>query len=99
MTTAGYERSDAYYRTKLAETQHPIPEHMHDGLIGYLVNRIHPGSFLTAVLSNDLREACGRADEDNVRALHAYVYFLYNYAPGDSWGSYDKVEDYLKGQH
>ena len=45
---------------------------------------IHPhrmGSFLTAVVENNLDEAVGKADSVNVRALPIYVKYFYNYAP------------------
>lgn len=45
---------------------------------------IHPdpmGSFLTAVVENDLEGAVGKADSTNVRALPVYLKYFYNYAP------------------
>lgn len=56
------------------------------------------GSFLTAVLANDLVEAAHRADSTNIRLLPNYASFLYNEMPHrtgdsstDSWGSYEAV--------
>ncbi len=40
------------------------------------------GSFLTAVVENDLDGAVGKADSVNVRALPIYIKYFYNYAPG-----------------
>jgi len=45
------------------------------------------GDFLTAVVENNLREALGRADDDNLRAIHDIVRVFYNYCPGNCWGS------------
>jgi len=45
------------------------------------------GSFCTAIVSNDLREACSRADQSNRAALFEIVAWLHNYAPIASWGS------------
>ena len=45
---------------------HGIPEGMRDGLLLYLEHGFFPGSFLMAVLSNDLKEAVARGDEDNL---------------------------------
>lgn len=64
-----------------------IPAHMHEGLLAYLRYGRQPGHFLQAVLSNDLAEACARADEDNQSVLFDYVVFLINYAPSEAWGS------------
>ena len=41
------------------------------------------GHFLTAVVRNDLCEACFRADDINVRALKLYALFLSNHLPYD----------------
>lgn len=57
----------------------------------YIDEHIIPRQFLQAVLTNDLREACGRADDDNLRNLPAFVAFLYNKAPSACWGSPEKV--------
>src|ERR1700682_4741600 len=64
-----------------------LPDYMHDGLAEYILTGRGGGNFLTAVLENDLREACQRADENNKRKIYEYVLFLYNYAPADCWGS------------
>lgn len=93
-TLDGRDRDETYYRTKLAEAK--VPEKAHDTLIGYLMHGHRPGHFLTGVLSNDLKEACGRADADNQVALYRYVYFLFNYAPSAAWGDPEKVTDWIK---
>jgi len=55
----------------------------------------HPGGFLTAVLCNDLKEACVCADEDSARALRDVVVWLHNYAPPICYGSSDRVEGWI----
>lgn len=75
-----------------------VSQHMHDGYVLYLMYGIAPGSFLQAVLENDLREACARADEDNQRALYQHVFFLYNYAPIACWGSAEHVSAWMEQQ-
>jgi hypothetical protein len=84
---------EAWYRQQLGECG--VPRYMHDGMIIYLLRRGHPGHFLTAVLSNDLHEACNRADPENGAALPAYVRFLVNYAPRLAWGTADNVAQWL----
>lgn len=64
-----------------------IPEYMRGGLFRWITRGIEPGSFLSAVLCNDLREAVGRADDVNRERLADYIRFLYNYAPSACWGS------------
>ncbi len=73
---------------------HPVPIHMHSAIRNYVVSHLKPGEFLTAVLSNDLREAVAHADEHNMRALHDWVYLLHNHVPGQCWGSKDAVMDW-----
>lgn len=74
-----------------------IPLYMHDGIARYLVNRVAPGGFLSAVISNDLRRACEKADSTNQHLLHEYVKFFYNDAPSQSWGSEEKFNAWLNG--
>ena len=72
-----------------------IPEHMIGGVLRYFNDHIKPGDFLTSLLGNDLREACCRADSDNLDALPTWVAFLHNEAPWNSYGSPDWVEAWL----
>jgi hypothetical protein len=73
-----------------------IPERMLEGLRDYIENGHEPGSFLTAVICNDLNEACARADEENLHNLPAYVAYLYNEAPWPSWGSAEKMASWME---
>lgn len=73
-----------------------IPERMIGGLAFYILYRIQPGSFLEAVLENDLMEALGRADFENAGLLNAYARFIYNYAPQACHGSKAKVKAWLE---
>ena len=68
-----------------------------DAAIRYVEKRWRPGGFLTAVLSNDLKEAFGRADEKSRAGLFAIVKWLYNEAPSTCWGNSDRVEAWLQG--
>lgn len=68
-----------------------LPQHMCDEMQRYIDHGIMPGSFLTAVLSNDLMGALGRADEINIHALPNYGRFLYNHAPCGCFGSAELV--------
>ena len=73
-----------------------IPERMMGGIERYINDKINPGDFLQAVICNDLREAVGRADDENIRNLPAYVAYFYNEAPSLCWGSKEKMEAWLK---
>lgn len=79
----------AFMRTRL-------PEHCVSGLAAYIFRGKRPGHFLCAVLANDLKESYARADETNLPRLRDYVSFLYNYAPGDSWGSQERIAAWVE---
>ncbi|MGE0289307.1 MAG: hypothetical protein AB7I42_26470 [Bradyrhizobium sp.] len=64
-----------------------IPERMRPGLARWFLHGVEPGSFLRAVLKNQLCATVGAADEENLKALHDYATFLYCEAPQGSWGS------------
>lgn len=75
-----------------------IPDYMIEGLDLWIRFGVLPGDFLVAVLCNDLMEACGRADETNLRNLPAYCAYLYNQAPPGCFGSSAKVEAWIKAK-
>lgn len=66
-----------------------------DSIKRYIELGIPPGDFLWAVLTNDLREAFGRADEGNIRAMFEIVCWLWNYAPAMCWGDEERVKNWL----
>ena len=76
-----------------------IPEYMHGAIVRFYENGIRPGSFLEAVIDNDLREACARADDTNRRRLFDYVAWFYSYAPAGSWGFAGAVDRYIDEIH
>lgn len=73
-----------------------LPERMHGGIRRYIEHGIPPGHFLTAVICNDLREACGCADDENRRLLFEYVQFFYMYAPRGCWGSEENFKAWVQ---
>ena len=74
-----------------------VPAHMREHIRAYVEERRPIGDFLTALLSNDLTNAVLRADTENRAALVDWVGFLYEYAPGDCWGSPEIVRAWLTG--
>lgn len=69
-----------------------IPDRMMPGIRRYIEEGLVPGSFLSAVICNDLREAVGAADDENLVNLPAFVGYFYNEAPTQCWGSADKMK-------
>ena len=68
-----------------------VPEHMHDGIQLWIDHGIGPGSFLWAVICNDLRGAIGKADHVNKSHIANFVQFFYSHAPSPCWGSEEKA--------
>lgn len=75
---------------------YPIRDDLYGALERYLNHGIMPGSFLTAVLENNLMESFGRADMSNSANLKNIVGYIYHHLPSNSWGSREKVSEYLK---
>ncbi len=74
-----------------------VPEHIRAGLAEYVIRGTPTGGFLEALLCNDLREACGRADDTNAPRLVNIVKWLYNETPAGCWGSVDKYLKWSEG--
>ena len=83
----------------LAEVEdglHLVPSHMHGGIKRYTLQGIPPGSFLEALLSNDLMGAFRRADDENQRAMFGWACFLYNHVPSECYGSPEKYRAWCR---
>lgn len=75
-----------------------VPNHLKEAIDRYVAKRQPVGDFLTAVLSNNLREAHILADEVSLAALpHIVAYCLWE-IPANCWGSYQKVEKWLSNR-
>ena len=64
-----------------------IPSTTQASITRYVELGVKPGGFLTAVLSNDLYNATGRADEQNLAALPAIVRWFANHCPEELYGA------------
>jgi hypothetical protein len=69
-----------------------------DTIDGYVKHRWRPGSFVQAVLENDLMSAMGQADEQNRRDIFEICMYVYNEIPGSCHGSPERVRTWLKGK-
>ena len=68
-----------------------LPEHMRRPAEDYVERGYPPGSFLRAVLANNLVEAFAHADAVNLAAMHTWAAWLWNEAPRNCWGSPERV--------
>ena len=85
-------------RLNLLFTANHMPEHMEEGLYLYLTYRVKPGSFMLAILCNDLIGAAEKADSINRAALFKWAKFLCNFLPTACYGNEEKVTNWLKGE-
>ena len=72
-----------------------LPSHMRDAARNYIENGIPPGSFLTAVICNDLMGAFRRADDINRAAMWDWARFFYTEAPPACWGREAKMDEWV----
>lgn len=93
MTAETSDSEVAYYNPRADWAL--IPHHMHGAVRRYVMRGVPPGSFLSAVLANDLMEAIGRADHLNEARLKEWGVFVYNFMPAACHGSYEIVEAWI----
>ena len=75
-----------------------VPQHLFDSLRAYVAYGHPTGSFLRAVLENDLIEAFGRADPESRYYLHRIASLVYNHLPARTfgcWGSPAAVDEWI----
>ena len=72
-----------------------IPEHMREGVRGYIEHGGKPGSFLNAILCNNLVCAARFADDINKRFLFQWALLLYNDIPRPAWGDQETVNKWI----
>lgn len=63
-----------------------LPHDLQESIDNYVQYGIPAGGFLEAVIDNDLSEACGRADDTNIKILPVIVAYFYNECPSGAWG-------------
>lgn len=75
-----------------------IPEHMRFGMEKWVLHGHRPGSFLWAVITNDLRAAVSYADDESLALLPIYTAWFYWEAPLGSAGDTARAATW-KGLH
>lgn len=76
--------------------RYPKVYHLTDSLDRYANQRVPTGGFLRAVLENDLKESCARADDHNQRLIWEIVEYCWNELPATCWGSPERVAAWLE---
>lgn len=64
-----------------------LPEHIQEGIKNYIEQGVPCGSFVKAVICNDLKETCAQADAVNKYEIFNIVSWFCNKAPSACWGS------------
>jgi len=67
-----------------------------EGINRYVLWHQEVGHFLTAVLTNDLREALARADDENIKTILQIVSYCHNEIPGVCWGSVEAHKKWVE---
>ena len=73
-----------------------MPASLMVSLERYVKEHCSTSGFLRAVLENDLREACFKADDFNAPNIIDIVRWCHNTLPNHCWGSKEKVKEWLK---
>lgn len=68
-----------------------LPHSVREEVRFYLEKGVPMGTFLTNVFSNCFIEACRSADWTNRKLLPEIADWVYNNAPANSWGSYERT--------
>jgi hypothetical protein len=74
-----------------------VPDHTYRAFVDYVDRQYEPGSFMMAVLTNDLYGAVCRADTVNKQHLPEIIKFVLNELPPGSYGSVANVRLWLRG--
>lgn len=72
-----------------------IPVHEQDTIKRYVIEKLRPGDFLSAIITNDLRGAVNHADAVNLPLIKLYVQWFFNRAPSACYGSSRQMEEWL----
>ena len=72
-----------------------LPIRLQEPMRLYAESKIRPGGFLTALLSNDLLSTFRQADKNNEPEIINIIVWVFWELPVGSWGSREKVEEWL----
>jgi len=73
-----------------------LPEHLRGGVARYIEQGIKPGSFLTAIICNNLKDSFFRADNICLERMFDIIEFFNNEAPFRCWGSKEKMTEWIR---
>jgi hypothetical protein len=78
------------------ENNYGCPDEIVDTIKQYVEHRLEPGSFVRAVLENDLMSAIFKAHPLMLPHLKYVCMYVWWEIPSECWGSREKVNAWLK---
>ena len=91
LDAGNYRQAYRLFRPHWAEALDSIPINLHSGLVRHILAGQPTGSFLAALLTNDLMESVVLADPNSLANLRPLCIFLHNHTPPLCHGSHAKV--------
>lgn len=82
-------------KSRLDYSYYNVPEHTREALENYFFYGYLPGSFVTAVITNDLVRACNSCDHINREAIVDITKWVMHNAPNGSWGNHNNLQNWL----
>ena len=74
---------------EMSRTETYVPEHTRESIKQWIEHGVDAGSFINALMANDLFLAISKADDRNKTSFTSIVSWIWNYAPAACYGSYD----------
>lgn len=87
---------DIFEQSVTGASGYDVPPHTMDTLRNYLIRGWEPGGFVTAVLAMDMARTITTADVANRHRLWCVARWIMEYAPAESWGSYEAVDRWCR---
>ena len=76
-----------------------LPEHLRESIDAYVKDGRPTGSFLQAVIENDLARAVSLADDDNLGLIHVIVNYLHWECVSSCWGGERQYKKWIEAKH
>lgn len=83
-------------RDRLDFANHAVPDHTMQALEMYFLRGVEPGGHVSALLAGDVWRAVQNADMVNKHAMWATLKCITEFAPGNSYGSYEAIKEWCK---
>ena len=73
---------NTFYELKFEGQYAQIPYDIQESIKRYCQDKIKPGSFLSALIQNDLKTTITNADQQNLPLIKLYVLWFHNHTSG-----------------